>query len=61
MEDYRFLFKMENRNFKKLTAQDPSRINLKGRGIYKKLDQPGTEIVFYVKPITIERRRMLRD
>jgi hypothetical protein len=42
MEDYRFLFKMENRNYKKLTVRDPMRINLTDRPIYKKLNQAGT-------------------
>jgi hypothetical protein len=55
MEDYRFLFKMENRNFNTLNVKDPERINLKGRGIFRKLDQPGTEIIFSVK------RRVIRQ
>jgi hypothetical protein len=42
MEDYRFLFKMENMNYKTLTVRNPSRINLKGRRIFKILNQPGT-------------------
>lgn len=49
MEDYRFLFKMENTNYKTLTVRNPSRINLKGRGIFKILNQPGTSINFHEK------------
>lgn len=50
---------MENTNFKTLNVKDPSRINLKERKIFKKLDQPGTDIVFYVKPNHLVRRRMM--
>jgi hypothetical protein len=61
LEDYRFLFKMQNLNIKSLTVNDPNRINVK-KSFINKLDKAGVDIIFYIPtlPPTF-RRTMLRD
>lgn len=42
LEDYRFLFKMENILFKTINVRDPRRVNIRKRSYIKALNQPYT-------------------